>query len=92
MDFREKEKRQENIKNIPKKDSSEKTEVKTKNAKCFTCNDTVYPIDKIEVNEKIYHKNCVKCAQCKKVLDLSSFRKHEEVFYCIKHYGKLLLK
>jgi len=92
VNLKDKESKFQNSNSTMKSNNSnnEKTEIKAKNPKCASCNESVYPIDKIEVNNQLYHKNCVKCGQCKKILYLSTFRKHEETFYCIKHYGDIL--
>ncbi len=32
--------------------------------KCFTCEKTVYAMEKIEADKKLYHKTCFKCTSC----------------------------
>jgi hypothetical protein len=36
--------------------------------KCSVCNKTVYAMEKIEADKKIYHKSCFKCMHCKSIL------------------------
>jgi cysteine/glycine-rich protein len=55
-------------------------------SKCTICQENVYLVDKLEIEDKTYHKSCFKCKNCKKLLDLSDFRKHENDIYCKKHY------
>tara|TARA_R110002050_G_scaffold185448_1_gene319466 strand:- start:310 stop:576 length:267 start_codon:yes stop_codon:yes gene_type:complete len=35
--------------------------------KCVACGKTVYLTEKVVVDEKIFHKVCLKCSECKKV-------------------------
>jgi hypothetical protein len=32
--------------------------------KCFACEKTVYAMEKIEADKKVYHKLCFKCTSC----------------------------
>jgi hypothetical protein len=32
--------------------------------KCFICEKTVYAMEKIEADKKVYHKQCFKCTSC----------------------------
>lgn len=34
------------------------------NEKCSTCDKTVYAMEKIEADKKVYHKACFKCTSC----------------------------
>jgi len=55
---------------------------------CVTCNTTVYAAEKMIVISKIYHKRCIKCASCEKVLDAGSVLEHGDNIYCQNCYGK----
>ena len=36
--------------------------------KCETCQKTVYPMERLAADKKIYHKSCFKCSECKATL------------------------
>jgi cysteine/glycine-rich protein len=36
--------------------------------KCVVCEKTVYPMDKVGIDGKAFHKTCFKCAHCKGTL------------------------
>jgi hypothetical protein len=36
--------------------------------KCVVCEKTVYYMEKLEVDKKLFHKQCFKCKECKKTL------------------------
>ncbi|UJR21474.1 hypothetical protein I4U23_024558 [Adineta vaga] len=36
--------------------------------KCSACHKTVYAMEKIEADKKVYHKSCFKCMHCKSIL------------------------
>lgn len=41
--------------------------------KCLACEKTVYLVEKLEVDGKIFHKKCLKCSECSKILSAGSF-------------------
>lgn len=47
--------------------------VTPKSPKCPTCDKSVYFNEQVLALEKAYHKRCLKCAQCSKVLDPGGF-------------------
>lgn len=57
--------------------------------KCPICSQTVYPMDKISVEEKSFHKSCFRCASCKNVLSLGNFAALEGQYYCKPHFKQL---
>jgi len=64
--------------------------IKPKLPKCPICDDGVLLMEKIELNEKAYHKSCFRCCKCKKNLTLGDFRKNNDDLYCAKHYGEII--
>jgi hypothetical protein len=40
-------------------------------------------------DEKIFHKNCLRCKQCDKVLSLGSYAALEGIYYCKPHFKQL---
>jgi len=57
--------------------------------KCFLCNKTVYAMEKVEADKKVYHKSCFKCVQCKSVLKPVNFTAIDSKIYCKPHYLQL---
>ncbi|CAF1050445.1 unnamed protein product [Didymodactylos carnosus] len=57
--------------------------------KCFLCNKTVYAMEKVEADKKVYHKSCFKCMQCKSVLKPGNFTSVGTKIYCKPHYMQL---
>ena len=35
---------------------------------CLVCQKTVYTMDRLQADKKIYHKSCFRCKHCKKTL------------------------
>ncbi|CAF0868949.1 unnamed protein product [Didymodactylos carnosus] len=57
--------------------------------KCFVCNKTVYAMEKVEADKKVYHKACFKCMHCKSVLKPGNFTSLGTKIYCKPHYMQL---
>jgi len=57
--------------------------------KCFLCNKTVYAMEKVEADKKVYHKSCFKCVQCKSVLKPGNFTANDSKIYCKPHFLQL---
>ena len=60
--------------------------------KCLVCNKSVYPVEKIEADGKVYHKACFRCAICKKTVNLGSYAALEGLIYCKPHIKQLFLE
>ena len=56
---------------------------------CKVCDKVVYPMDKLVADDKIYHKTCLRCGHCKKVLQLGNYAALNNVFYCKPHFKQL---
>ena len=41
--------------------------------KCDVCSKTVYPMEKLAADGKIFHKACLRCKHCDKTLSLGNF-------------------
>jgi Ca2+-binding EF-hand superfamily protein len=56
-------------------------------SKCVTCGKTVYPIEAIKLDDKVWHKGCFKCVtpNCNASLNLKNFKKVNGLIYCQKH-------
>ncbi|KAF4364421.1 hypothetical protein F8388_006998 [Cannabis sativa] len=57
--------------------------------KCTACNKTVYLVDKLTADTRIYHKACFRCHHCRNTLKLSNYCSIEGVLYCRPHYDQL---
>ncbi|XP_049375558.1 LIM domain-containing protein WLIM1-like isoform X2 [Solanum verrucosum] len=57
--------------------------------KCNACEKTVYLVDRLAADNRIYHKACFRCYHCKSTLKLSNFNSFEGVIYCRPHFDQL---
>ncbi|XP_073034267.1 LIM domain-containing protein WLIM1-like [Primulina eburnea] len=57
--------------------------------KCVGCSSTVYPIEKVTVNGKSYHKSCFKCTHGGCTISPSNYIAHEGKLYCKHHHIQL---
>ncbi|GFS37171.1 GATA type zinc finger transcription factor family protein [Actinidia rufa] len=57
--------------------------------KCAVCNKTVYPLEKVTVEEKFYHKLCFRCAHGGCKLTPSSYAALDGYVYCKPHFAQL---
>jgi len=57
--------------------------------KCDVCKKTVFHMEKVSVENKVFHDNCFKCAHCKKKLTPGNFTSLDASFYCKPHYLQL---
>ncbi|XP_075507358.1 LIM domain-containing protein WLIM1-like [Primulina tabacum] len=58
--------------------------------KCVGCsNSTVYPIEKVTVNGRLYHKSCFKCTHGGCTISPSNYVAHDGKLYCNHHHIQL---
>ncbi|KAK8714308.1 hypothetical protein V6N13_149501 [Hibiscus sabdariffa] len=57
--------------------------------KCSACDKTVYLVDKLTADNRIFHKACFRCHHCRGTLKLSNYNSFEGVLYCRPHYDQL---
>ncbi|CAI0464551.1 unnamed protein product [Linum tenue] len=57
--------------------------------KCMACDKTVYLVDKLTADNRIYHKACFRCHHCKGTLKLGNYNSFEGVLYCRPHFDQL---
>ncbi|PSS26142.1 LIM domain-containing protein [Actinidia chinensis var. chinensis] len=57
--------------------------------KCMACDKTVYLVDRLAADNRIYHKACFRCHHCKGTLKLGNFNSFEGVLYCRPHFDQL---
>nr|XP_050846581.1 repetitive organellar protein isoform X4 [Vespula vulgaris] len=58
---------------------------------CESCKKKVYPLEKVETNNKIFHKQCFRCLQCNCVLRMDTFTLNNGKLYCIPHFKQLFI-
>ncbi|XP_074660309.1 cysteine and glycine-rich protein 2-like [Tubulanus polymorphus] len=56
--------------------------------KCHRCQTTVYHAECVEAGGKKFHKLCLKCQTCNKLLTPGSIKQHQDGLYCPSCYGK----
>lgn len=56
---------------------------------CPACSKTVYPMEKMAIDGKAFHKGCFKCAHCKGTLKLGNFASLQGIYYCKPHLKQL---
>ncbi|WCJ36040.1 GATA type zinc finger transcription factor family protein [Euphorbia peplus] len=57
--------------------------------KCKACDKTVYLVDQLTADNKVFHKACFRCHHCKGTLKLSNYSSFEGVLYCKPHFDQL---
>lgn len=57
--------------------------------KCMACEKTVYLVDRLAADNRIYHKACFRCHHCKGTLKLGNYNSFEGVLYCRPHFDQL---
>uniref|UniRef100_A0A914YS62 LIM zinc-binding domain-containing protein n=1 Tax=Panagrolaimus superbus TaxID=310955 RepID=A0A914YS62_9BILA len=57
---------------------------------CALCGKTVYPVERLFANKKLYHNNCFRCKSCNKKLSATQYNIHEGTLYCKQHYQEVL--
>jgi len=56
---------------------------------CKICDKEPYLVERIVAEKSWWHKNCFRCKQCNKILNLDSYMSHEGVLYCKPHHKEL---
>ncbi|XP_029946161.1 LIM and SH3 domain protein 1-like isoform X2 [Salarias fasciatus] len=58
------------------------------NPPCNRCGRTVYPTEKVNCLDKIWHKGCFSCETCKMTLNMKNYKGFNKTPYCNAHYPK----
>ncbi|EEE65408.1 hypothetical protein OsJ_20745 [Oryza sativa Japonica Group] len=58
--------------------------------KCDSCGRTVYPVEELAADGRVYHRPCFRCTHCKATLQFSNYSSVEGVLYCKPHYDQIL--
>uniref|UniRef100_A0A8C5H6H9 LIM and SH3 domain protein 1 n=1 Tax=Gouania willdenowi TaxID=441366 RepID=A0A8C5H6H9_GOUWI len=58
------------------------------NPPCSRCNRIVYPTEKVNCLDKVWHKGCFSCEVCKMTLNMKNYKGFNKTPYCNAHYPK----
>uniref|UniRef100_H2ZJQ5 LIM zinc-binding domain-containing protein n=1 Tax=Ciona savignyi TaxID=51511 RepID=H2ZJQ5_CIOSA len=56
------------------------------NPSCARCKKTVYPVEKLNCLDKIWHKSCFSCEICGIKLCMTTYKGYNKLPYCNTHY------
>ncbi|XP_018105664.1 LIM domain and actin-binding protein 1 isoform X2 [Xenopus laevis] len=56
---------------------------------CFSCQKTVYPVERLFANNQVYHNSCFRCSHCSTKLSLGTFASLHGTVYCKPHFNQL---
>ena len=56
------------------------------NPMCAKCKKIVYPTEKLNCLDKIWHKGCFKCEKCNMTLNMKNYKGYDKLPYCNAHY------
>lgn len=56
---------------------------------CPVCTKSVYPVDKITIDDKILHRACLRCAHCNSMLKLGNYAALDGKYFCKPHFKQL---
>eukprot|EP00037_Helgoeca_nana_P014199 m.132386 g.132386 ORF g.132386 m.132386 type:complete len:492 (+) comp22444_c0_seq3:90-1565(+) len=56
---------------------------------CHVCDKKVFPMEKVSIDGDTYHKWCLRCSECNKVLSAGSYAKVHGVLFCKPHFQQL---
>eukprot|EP01102_Stenamoeba_stenopodia_P022748 TRINITY_DN95_c0_g1_i1.p1 TRINITY_DN95_c0_g1~~TRINITY_DN95_c0_g1_i1.p1 ORF type:complete len:102 (+),score=28.12 TRINITY_DN95_c0_g1_i1:209-514(+) len=62
---------------------------KSGNEVCKSCEKRVYPMDRLSINDVIFHKGCFKCDHCKGTISAGNYASLEGRYYCKTHFKEL---
>jgi hypothetical protein len=56
---------------------------------CHACGKVVFQMEQIKAEKKFWHKNCFRCSECNKQLNVDTYQSNESVLYCKPHFKTL---
>lgn len=59
---------------------------------CHKCSKNVLPVERIQVNDVVFHEHCFVCQECNIRLSKNTYSSFEGSFYCMRDYYALLRK
>lgn len=57
---------------------------------CCVCSKTAYPLERVIINDRVFHERCFKCCVCMSKLQAGTFASLNGLFYCRKDYHTIL--
>ena len=58
---------------------------------CKICGKEPYVVEKLVAEKSWWHKNCFRCSECNKTLNLDTYASHQGVIYCKAHHRELFM-
>lgn len=58
---------------------------------CESCDKKVYPLEKVEIEGRPFHRSCFRCTQCQCVLRMDTFTWNKNRLYCLPHFKRLFI-
>jgi len=59
---------------------------------CCACGKTVYPVERVSANNRVFHKGCFRCCTCQRVLKQTSYAFLDNKFYCEPDFERAFKK
>ncbi|XP_018053072.1 PREDICTED: uncharacterized protein LOC108690342 isoform X2 [Atta colombica] len=59
------------------------------NTNCRSCGKVVFQMEQTKAEGLVWHKNCFRCVQCSKQLNVDNYESHESKLYCKPHFKEL---
>lgn len=59
------------------------------NTNCRSCGKVVFQMEQTKAEGLVWHKNCFRCVQCGKQLNVDNYESHESTLYCKPHFKEL---
>ncbi|XP_045466997.1 LIM domain and actin-binding protein 1 isoform X25 [Harmonia axyridis] len=56
---------------------------------CKCCGKQVFQMEQIKAEKAVWHKNCFRCHECNKQLNVDTYESHEGTLYCKPHFKAL---
>jgi len=56
---------------------------------CRACGKIVFQMEQIKAERNVWHKNCFRCEECNKQLNVDTYQSHESKLYCKPHFKSL---
>jgi len=57
--------------------------------KCQTCGKNVYRMERLACDEKVFHKWCLRCSKCERVLNAGNYASMQGEYWCKPCYKKM---
>ncbi|XP_063924844.1 F-actin-monooxygenase Mical isoform X9 [Zophobas morio] len=82
-----------NVLHIRSSDSSKAQEkfngAQVDTSNCRSCGKAVFQMEQIKAEKAVWHKNCFRCTECSKQLNVDTYQSNEGTLYCKPHFKAL---